>query len=191
MKGRFFDAFFWTVFMLHWVATVLPIIACVVAPPVLLATLGAHGYLPGGEAVTNDAVQLAWRVCIVAELMTNAHTFIIVACNHAGDDLYRLSTSCTAHGPEFLLRCSYAGVNFETGTVFIDIMYGWLNYQIEHHMFPDMTHLQYRKLQPMVRAVSLCALLRRLPGSVWLQLVRYSSFACAAVRAGRGAARAR
>ena len=135
MKGRFFDAFFWTVFMLHWVATVLPIIACVVAPPVLLATLGAHGYLPGGEAVTNDAVQLAWRVCIVAELMTNAHTFIIVACNHAGDDLYRFSTSCTAHGPEFLLRCSYAGVNFETGTDFIDIMYGWLNYQIEHHMW--------------------------------------------------------
>lgn len=151
VKGRLYEAFFWTVFMLHWVATVLPMMACVVAPAVALTMLGYTDYL--GEEASKDAAQLAWRFSVIAELMTNAHTFIIVACNHAGDDLYRFSTSCKGGGTEFLLRCSYAGVNFETGTDFIDIMYGWLNYQIEHHMFPDMTHLQYRKLQPLVKKV--------------------------------------
>lgn len=151
VKGRLFEVLFWTVFMLQWVGTVLPMIACIVAPSLALTMLG-DGYLLQGEKATMDAAQFALQICIVAELMTNAHTFIVVACNHAGDDLYRFSTACSPQSAEFLLRCSYAGVNFETGTDFIDIMYGWLNYQIEHHMFPNMTHLQYRKLQPLVSA---------------------------------------
>ena len=141
--------------MLHWVATVLPMIACVVAPAIALTMLSAHGYVPAAGDDNVDPASFALWVCIAAELMTNAHTFIIVACNHAGDDLYRFSTACKGGSAEFLLRCSYAGVNFETGTDFIDIMYGWLNYQIEHHMYPDMTHLQYRKLQPLVSAAAL------------------------------------
>jgi fatty acid desaturase len=32
-------------------------------------------------------------------------------------------------------------------------MHGWLNYQIEHHLWPDMTLLQYRRAQPEVRAI--------------------------------------
>ena len=89
---------------------------------------------------------------------------------------YRYSTSCKAYSAEFLLRCAYSSANFECGNDLslgfqfqvhhqsqvmsadfclfrIDITYGWLNYQIEHHMFPDMTPLQYRKFQPLVKSI--------------------------------------
>lgn len=29
----------------------------------------------------------------------------------------------------------------------------WLNYQIEHHIWPDLTMLQYRKVQPKGKAL--------------------------------------
>jgi len=32
-------------------------------------------------------------------------------------------------------------------------MYGWLNYQIEHHLWPDLPLSQYQKLQPQVKAL--------------------------------------
>jgi fatty acid desaturase len=32
-------------------------------------------------------------------------------------------------------------------------LYGWLNYQIKHHVWPDMTMLQYRKAQPKLQAI--------------------------------------
>ena len=33
-----------------------------------------------------------------------------------------------------------------------DFLHGWLNYQIEHHLFPDLPPLRYRQLQPKVKA---------------------------------------
>merc|ERR1712151_1117319 len=86
-------------------------------------------------------------------MLSNLDSFIIIACNHSGSDLYRYSTSCKAYSAEWFLRCAYSSANFETGNDFIDTMYGWLNYQVEHHMFPDMTPLQYRKLQPLVKSI--------------------------------------
>ena len=87
---------------------------------------------------------------IMAELFTNLHTFIIIACNHAGDDLYRFPKSIKTR-PEFFVRQIVGSANFKTGSDFNDFMHGWLNYQIEHHIWPDMTMLQYKKVQPQVK----------------------------------------
>jgi fatty acid desaturase len=35
------------------------------------------------------------------------------------------------------------------------MLHGWLNYQIEHHVWPDLTLRQYQLAQPRLRA--LCA----------------------------------
>lgn len=35
-------------------------------------------------------------------------------------------------------------VNFNTGSDANDYLHGWLNYQIEHHMFPDLSMLSYQ-----------------------------------------------
>jgi fatty acid desaturase len=32
-------------------------------------------------------------------------------------------------------------------------MHGWLNYQIEHHLWPDLSMRQYQQVQPQVKAL--------------------------------------
>lgn len=124
----------------------------VALPAVWPLLLGRAG-LWFGATTMQQAATRALVTSVVADMLLNAHAFVIIACNHSGGDLYRYSTSCKAYSAEFLLRCAYSSANFECGNDLIDITYGWLNYQIEHHMYPDMTPLQYRKFQPLVRSI--------------------------------------
>jgi fatty acid desaturase len=89
---------------------------------------------------------------IMAEAMTNAHTFTVIATNHAGDDLYRFDSQGKGRG-EYYLRQVLSSVNFRTGGDLNDFMHGFLNYQIEHHLFPELPPRQYQKLAPKVKAV--------------------------------------
>lgn len=56
------------------------------------------------------------------------------------------------HG-EFYLRQIMGSVNYNTGSDFIDYMHGFLNYQVEHHLFPDMPLSFYQKTQPLVKEI--------------------------------------
>jgi fatty acid desaturase len=44
-------------------------------------------------------------------------------------------------------------VNYKTGTDPIDFAHGWLNYQVEHHLFPNIPLSQYQKMQPVVKEI--------------------------------------
>jgi len=98
---------------------------------------------------------------VLAELLTNVHSFIIIVTNHAGDDLYRFDRHCTARSSTFYLRQIISSVNFRTGTTgswfgdLNDFHHGWLNYQIEHHIWPDLSMLSYQRAAPLMKA--LCA----------------------------------
>lgn len=89
---------------------------------------------------------------ILAEIFTNMHTFLVMIPSHAGDDLMAFDEKAKGKG-EFYLRQILGSVNYPTGSNFNDFFYGWLNYQIEHHLWPDMPLSQYQKLQPQVEAV--------------------------------------
>jgi len=39
------------------------------------------------------------------------------------------------------------------GTDFVDFLHGWLNYQIEHHMWPNLSMLSYQKSAPLVQEI--------------------------------------
>ena len=99
---------------------------------------------------------------VLAELLTNAHSFLVIVTNHAGDDLYRFDKHCTARSGTFYLRQIISSVNFRTGNGvgkhphgFLadlnDFHHGWLNYQIEHHVWPDLSMLSYQKGAPLLR----------------------------------------
>lgn len=89
---------------------------------------------------------------MMAELLTGLHTFIIVVPNHAGDDMHRFQ-----HAPsdraEFYVRQVLSSVNFRTGGAVNDFMHGFLNYQIEHHLWPDLPPLAYQMAAPKVREI--------------------------------------
>jgi fatty acid desaturase len=44
-------------------------------------------------------------------------------------------------------------VNYRTGTNVTDFSQMWLNYQIEHHVFPDLPMRQYQIVQPKLQAL--------------------------------------
>lgn len=91
---------------------------------------------------------------LFADVLTNLHSFLVVGPNHTGDDLYRFTARPTSRG-EFYARQVIGSANYACGSDLVDFAHMWLNYQIEHHLFPDMPMRKYQQMQPRVRA--LCA----------------------------------
>jgi fatty acid desaturase len=87
-----------------------------------------------------------------AEVLSNLHCFVIIVPNHAGDDLQRFDGP-PASRAEWFVRQVRGSVNFRTGGDLNDFLHGFLNYQIEHHLFPDLPPRAYQRLQPKVKAL--------------------------------------
>ncbi len=98
------------------------------------------------------AVTSAWLNSALAEVVSNVHTFLVVGPNHAGDDLYRWDRR-PASPAEHLVRQVVSSVNYHTGGDLNDYLHLFLNYQIEHHLFPDLPMRQYQRLAPRVKAI--------------------------------------
>ena len=93
-----------------------------------------------------------WANSVAAEVLSNVHTFLIIAPNHAGDDVYRFDTP--SHGrAELYLRQVTGSANYATGGDLRDFLQGFLNYQIEHHLFPTLPPRKYQQMQPRVKAI--------------------------------------
>jgi len=126
-----------------WLQSVLPYSAYrFVLLPLLFLPLG-------GFAVVSVLLN-----SLLAEILTNMHSFLVMIPNHAGDDVMMFDEKAKSKG-EFYLRQILGSVNYPTGSNLNDFFYGWLNYQVEHHLWPDLPLSQYQKLQPHVQA--LCA----------------------------------
>jgi len=89
---------------------------------------------------------------ILAELLTNMHSFIAIVPNHAGKDIYSFTRPAQSQ-VEFQIRQILGSVNYTSGSDWSDFLHGWLNYQIEHHLWPDIPMLKYREFQPAVKAL--------------------------------------
>ena len=106
---------------------------------------------------------------VLAELLTNFHGFVVVVTNHAGDDLEVFDTPM-GNKQEFYRRQVVGSTNFRTGGDLNDFLHGWLNYQIEHHLFPDLPMRQYQRIQPEVKALCEKHGLPYTQQSVWTRL---------------------
>ncbi|CAE8692462.1 unnamed protein product, partial [Polarella glacialis] len=90
---------------------------------------------------------------VLAELLANIHGFCVTTFNHTGDDVYSFERGCRPSSPTFFLRAVIGSANCSTGGDVNDFLHGYLNYQIEHHLWPDLSMLSYRKAQPQVKAI--------------------------------------
>ena len=108
---------------------------------------------------------------VLAELLTNLHSFLMIVPNHAGHDVYRFNQP-TKDRYGFYLRQIIGSVNYRCGGHLNDFMHGWLNYQIEHHLWPDMTMLQYQKAQSKVKAICLKHNVPYIQESVYKRLIK-------------------
>lgn len=99
-----------------------------------------------------ETVLSAFIFILIGEAFANLHSFLIIVPNHSAEDIYQFSTPHKTQG-EYYLRQIMGSVNYNTGTDLIDFGQGFLNYQIEHHLFPNMPHSFYQKMQPIVKDI--------------------------------------
>lgn len=119
---------------------VLPyLVARFVAPTALASLLGPWAGLSTASNLLG------------AELLANLHTFLIIASNHAGEDVHRFDDRHKSRG-ELYLRQVIGSVNFPHGPI-RDILCGYLGYQIEHHLYPDLPPSALERLAPRVRVL--------------------------------------
>ena len=52
---------------------------------------------------------------------------------------------------KFYKRAILGSTNYDCGTPIIDYLHGYLNYQIEHHLFPNMSNIHYPVIAPIVQ----------------------------------------
>jgi len=98
------------------------------------------------------AVFNALIIMFIAEFFANLHSFLVIVPNHSAEDIYMFSEPSKSQG-EFYLRQIMGSVNYNTGSDTIDFFHGFLNYQIEHHLFPNMPLRYYQKMQPIVKEI--------------------------------------
>jgi len=126
--------------------------------------------LPAPLALINPAFYWAAVANLaLADVLSNIHSFIIIATNHCGDDMYKFASSCVPRSGTFYMRAVTSSSNFRTANGVDkdgnarkvhgfradvnDFFHGWLNYQIEHHAWPQLSMLSYQKAAPQLRAI--------------------------------------
>ena len=112
------------------------------------------------------AVGTAFGFLLLGELFANLHSFLVIVPNHSAEDIYQFSTPHKTQG-EYYLRQIMGSVNYNTGTDLIDFLHGFLNYQVEHHLFPSMPNSYYQKMQPIVKEICKKHNLEYRQESVW------------------------
>ena len=108
--------------------------------PALFLPLGVHAW----AAVLINS--------LLAEVVANVVTFVTIAPNHTGDDVYRFEESFR-NKAEFYVQQVAGSVNYPGGTDAKDFVMGYLNYQIEHHVWPDLPLLKYRQAAPRMKEI--------------------------------------
>jgi fatty acid desaturase len=89
---------------------------------------------------------------ILAEILTNLHSFLVIGPNHTADDLHRFEFHYEGK-KEFYVTQVLSSANYHCGNDRVDFLSIWLNYQIEHHLFPDLPMRKYQEVQPKVKAL--------------------------------------
>ncbi|GAX17054.1 hypothetical protein FisN_5Hh439 [Fistulifera solaris] len=90
---------------------------------------------------------------VLADVLSNMHAFLCVVTNHAGDDMYRFRNACRPYSGSFFLRQVLASANYDMGTDLIDFFHAYLNYQVEHHLWPSLSMKSYQLAAPEVQEI--------------------------------------
>jgi fatty acid desaturase len=108
---------------------------------------------------------------ILAEIFTNLHSFLVIGPNHTGDDLARYDFHYASKEEYFAVQV-LGSANYHCGKELTDFLSIWLNYQIEHHLFPDLPMRQYSIIQPEVKALCKKYGLPYRQESIWRRFAR-------------------
>ncbi|WP_333619509.1 fatty acid desaturase family protein [Dietzia sp.] len=129
-----------------------------VAFPLVSAGVSAAVALATGKPVGRSAFTGATRAgqaAMLANLARNVWAYAVIFCGHFPDDVetFTKRTLDEESRAEWYLRQMLGSANFTGGTT-LSILSGNLNYQIEHHLFPDMPSNRLAGIAREVRAIA-------------------------------------
>ncbi len=105
-----------------------------------------HGVLLLGAAFLVLSPLLAVVFVLVSQTVFGFYLGAVFAPNHKGMPVHRGEVEL-----DWLHRQVLTSRNIRPGRV-TDVVFGGLNYQIEHHLFPGMPRVNLRRARPIVRA---------------------------------------
>ncbi len=108
-----------------------------------------HVVLYSGLLIWTMPLADALLVATVHHALTGLYFGLMFAPNHKG-----MPTFSSAQRPDFLRSQVLTSRNIRPNPV-TDFLYGGLNYQIEHHLFPNMPRNHLKAAQPIVRSFCL------------------------------------
>ena len=110
----------------------------------------------GGRRVSaKKRAKAAGQAALVANLMRNVWAYAVIFCGHFPDDVetFTKRTLDEESRGDWYLRQMLGSANFHGGKV-LTLMSGNLNYQIEHHLFPDMPSNHLDEIAKEVQAIA-------------------------------------
>ncbi len=92
---------------------------------------------------------------IVANVLRNIWTFVIIFCGHFPAGVHHFSRSSVdgETRAQWYVRQMLGSCNIQGGKLF-HVLSGNLSHQIEHHLFPDLPSNRYPELAPRVQALA-------------------------------------
>jgi len=114
-------------------------------PRLELSLVVLHGLLVLTAVFTTLPFLLGAVFVLVSQTVFGFYLGLVFAPNHKGMPVYRSSVQ-----PDWLHRQVLTSRNIRPGR-FVDFIFGGLNYQIEHHLFPTMARANLRWARPIVR----------------------------------------
>lgn len=116
---------------------------------------------------------------LLAEFIHNIQMFIVIVPNHSGSDLYRFDNvnKNTHRNAEYYLRQVLGSTNYPNGNEGIDFLHMYLNYQIEHHLFPSLPMRQYKLIQPKIKETCKKYHIPYVQENVWRRFIKMINIA--------------
>lgn len=89
---------------------------------------------------------------LLADLFLGAYMYLVGVTNHVGEDLYNLD-SVSEHRGEWYMQQILTTVSFYSPNGFTDYLHCYMNYQIEHHLMPDLPPSKYREAKKQIELI--------------------------------------
>jgi fatty acid desaturase len=115
-------------------------------PRLELSLVALHGVLVTAAAFLVLSPPLAVVFLLLGQTVFGFYLGAVFAPNHKGMPVYRGDVEL-----DWLHRQVLTARNIRPGRV-TDFVFGGLNYQVEHHLFPSMPRVNLRRARPLVRA---------------------------------------
>ena len=102
----------------------------------------------------------------LADVVVHIHMFVVLGANHTANDLYRFDARPGSRG-EYFVQQILGTSNYSSRNDFQHWVLLWLNFQIEHHLWPRMTMHGLKQAQPKVRELCSAYGIPYIEESIW------------------------